>query len=79
MEEAVIEVTTDQRIRYAILCAMEVCTDPIWRKWADAWITRIDRTEAAAAKAAAWAAKDIKALNLVKIADRAIAEEPPRA
>ena len=49
------EVTTEQRIAFAILCAMEVCGDPEWSTWADNWLRGNDRTETAA-RAAYWAA-----------------------
>ena len=62
------QVTTAQRVRFAILCAMEVCTDPAWRSWAEGWLSGEDRTAAAAwatratraaeaAARAAWAAR----------------------
>ena len=52
-------VTTEQRIRFAILCAMEVTTDPAWRRWAKRWLSGKDRSSKAArarAGAAAWGA-----------------------
>jgi hypothetical protein len=48
------KITTNQRIRFAILCAKGVCTDPTFVKWADNWLSGKDRTKAAAR--AAWAA-----------------------
>lgn len=47
-------VTTTQRVRFAILCAKQVCIDPAWNVWADKWLSREDRAEAAWATAA-WA------------------------
>lgn len=44
-------VTTAQRVTFGILCAREVCDDPAWRAWADAWLDGTDRSERAA-----WAA-----------------------
>ena len=55
------EVTTEQRIAFAILCAMEVCRDPEWTAWADNWLRGDDRnsdTVRAAASEAAWAARE---------------------
>jgi hypothetical protein len=55
-------VTTDQRVEFAIRCALEVCTDPQWRAWAMCWLDGTDRSAEAAraaraaAEAAAWAA-----------------------
>jgi len=46
-------VTTEQRVRFAILCAQEVCRDPAWRAWADGWLTGRDRNSGAAAARAA--------------------------
>ena len=37
-----------QRVRFAILCAMEVCKDQGWRKWASAWLAELDRSVLAA-------------------------------
>lgn len=47
-------VTTEQRVRFAILCAKTVCTDAAWLAWASGWLDGTDRTVRAAA--AAWAA-----------------------
>ena len=55
-------VTTEMRVRFAILCAKEVCASySAWNAWADKWLSGEDRTQAAAAEAAraavrAWAA-----------------------
>ena len=45
-------ITTEMRVRFAILCAKEVCADPAWIAWADKWLSGEDRTQAAAAIAA---------------------------
>ena len=45
-------VTTEQRIRYAILCGLEVCSEPKFVGWAKNWLSGVDRTEAAAMEAA---------------------------
>ena len=57
------EVSLNQRIRFGILCAMEVtpeASNPEWYAWARGWLDGTDRSakaaEAAEAAAAAWAA-----------------------
>uniref|UniRef100_A0A6M3K1D2 DUF7666 domain-containing protein n=1 Tax=viral metagenome TaxID=1070528 RepID=A0A6M3K1D2_9ZZZZ len=66
--------TTNQRIRYAILCAKHVCFEPQWTKWADNWLSGGDRSVAAA-----WAARAAEAaeenVDLATLAERAITEE----
>ena len=49
------EITTNQRIRFAILCAQQVVstTCPEWSKWAAGWLSGEDRSQAAAQAAAA--------------------------
>jgi hypothetical protein len=51
-------ITTEMRVRFAILCAKEVCACLSWNAWADRWLSGEDRSEAAAGAAAeaAWAA-----------------------
>ena len=61
--------TTEQRIKFAILCAKSVCKDAAWNAWADKWLSGKDPSaeaaraaaraaaEAAEAWAAAWAAE----------------------
>ena len=53
-------ITTEQRVRFGILCAKEVCKDKKWNIWADEWLDGADRTivtaYAAAAAAAVYAA-----------------------
>ena len=53
------EVTTEQRVRFAILCAKTVCKDEQWNKWADKWMSGEDRSEEAAW--AAWGASSARA------------------
>lgn len=54
-EISVPEITTEQRVRFAILCARQVCDDPTWMRWVDRWLSGEDRSEAAAAtRAAVW-------------------------
>ena len=61
-EITVPEVTTEQRVTFAISCALAVYTVPAFSAWTAAWLSGEDRTEAAAeaaraaAGAAAWAA-----------------------
>jgi hypothetical protein len=53
-------ITTEMRVRFAILCAKEVCAaDIAWNAWADKWLSGEDRTQAAAeaAQATAWASE----------------------
>jgi hypothetical protein len=55
--------TTEQRIAFGIKCALLVCKDPSFIKWANAWLDGTDRTKesawsAAAACGAAWSAAD---------------------
>lgn len=49
-------VTTEQHVRFAILCAMEVCKDRAFVDWAQKWLLGIDRSYKAVV-AAAWAAE----------------------
>jgi len=62
-EEPLPEISTAQRVRWAILAARETLVDTRWCQWADAWLTGADRSQAAAMTAraaaraaAAWAA-----------------------
>jgi hypothetical protein len=52
-------VCIEQRVTFAIHCALAVCSDPSFVKWATAWLNGTDRSETAAwaAAAAAWAAE----------------------
>ena len=51
-------VTTEMRVRFAILCAKEVCADLPWNAWANGWLSGEDRSAEAAwaAQATSWAA-----------------------
>jgi hypothetical protein len=56
-----IKPTTEQCIKFAIYCALEVCKDAAFIKWANNWLDGTDRSKesaraAAAADYAAWAA-----------------------
>ena len=55
-EIAVPTLTTEQRVKFAILCAKCVCTDVAWNAWADKWLSGENRSEAAA-----WAAEAAEA------------------
>ena len=46
-------ITPTQKVRFAILCAKVVVTDPEWNRWADNWLSGKDRM----AQEAAWAAE----------------------
>jgi len=51
------QITTEQHVRFGILCAKAVCNDRAWSAWADRWLDGSDRSQAAAwAARAAWAA-----------------------
>ncbi len=63
------EVTTNQKIRFGILCVKQVCTEEKWNRWADAWLDGSDRSKesaeaaeaASASAAAAWSADAVRA------------------
>lgn len=42
------EITTEQRVLFAIECARKVCDDPYWNAWADRWVGGEDRTRTSA-------------------------------
>ena len=46
------KITTEMRVRFAILCAKEVYACLSWNAWADRWLSGEDRTQAARARAA---------------------------
>ena len=52
------EVTTEQRVAFAILCAKEVYKDPEWSAWANEWLSGKDRTRESARAAARAAARE---------------------
>ena len=53
--------TTTQHVAFGILCALEVCKDPTFIQWANAWLDGSDRSEAAArtAGSARWSATEV--------------------
>ena len=63
--------TTEQRVKFAILCAKVVCKNAVWNVWADKWLSGEDRSEAAA-RAAAWAAEAevARAADLIQIIEQ---------
>ena len=46
------KITQEQRIRFAILCALEVCANVSFNRWASSWFSNKDRSASAAAYAA---------------------------
>jgi len=74
-------VPAEARVRWAILCAMEVYTDEAWMRWADAWLSGEDRSgaDAAAAAAAADAAASDAAAAAADAAAAAAAADAARA
>ena len=64
------QITTEQRIRFGILCAKAVCDSPEWNAWADRWLDGSDRSVETAWEA--WAAA-------VATADAAAAEAAAEA
>jgi len=74
-------VSIEQRVECAIQLAWEVCDDPSWRQWTQAWLDGIDRSRAgavaaAAEEAAAEAAAAAKAgVDTAEIAGRVLLPE----
>ena len=60
--------TTDQRVTFAIRCALEVFSEPGFVSWAEGWLSGADRSEASAEAAAARAAWTKNPFDLVEIA-----------
>ena len=46
------QVTLEQRVKFGILCALEVCQDAAFVTWATGWVSGEDRSQKAAADAA---------------------------
>ena len=67
------EISIEQWVRFAILCARRVETNPTWRAWADAWLDGSDRTAAAAEVVAAAAAAAAEAVEGTEAAAAAVA------
>ena len=79
------QITTEQRVRFGILCAKVICDNPAWNAWADRWLDGSDRSQESAwaaeaadraAWAAAWAAEAAEEkethLDLIAIASAAL-------
>lgn len=56
-EMPLVNIKTETRVRFAILCALQVYKDRAFNDWATAWLTGKNRSTAAAAWAAAEARK----------------------
>lgn len=75
-------ISTERRVRFAILCAKQVSTDAVFTAWADSWLEVKDRTAStaeAAARAAEVAARAAEAaaragtpLDLIALAEEAV-------
>ncbi len=65
-------ITMEQRVTFAIRCAMQVFNDGKWTAWAQAWLDGTDRTADAAADAA-YAAADAAYAAYADAADAAAA------
>ena len=70
-------VTTEQRVRFAILCALEVCKDSQFKKWAEDWLSGKDRTRSAAWPVAESAAR-LVARSAARSVARSVAESAAR-
>ena len=55
------EISTNARVRFAILCALKVYNEPSYTAWAEDWLSGKDRSESAAARATKWAAESAAA------------------
>jgi hypothetical protein len=72
-------ISTDKRVKFAILCGKSVYSDAAWNRWADGWLSGDDRsaraaqaTATAAELAATWAAAAARAAELA--AEAAVAD-----
>ena len=68
--------TTEQRVKFAILCTKSVCKDAAWNAWADKWLNGDDRSAEAAR--AAWAAATARAARTAEAARAARRSEERR-
>ena len=59
-------ISTEQRVRFAILCAMKVYRDPGFVQWGENWLSGKDRSAEAAAEAAR------AEIDLISIAHEAV-------
>ena len=69
------EISREQKVYFAILCAQKVYSEGKWLKWAENWLKREDRSAHAAADAAAYAAHAAHAadnkINFASLAEKA--------
>jgi len=68
-------VTTEHRVRFAILCAVDVYKEPQFVAWAKSWLSGDDRSERAATAAAAAALATATAAVALATATAALATE----
>lgn len=71
-------VTTEQRVKFAILCAKQGCKDEKWNAWADKWLSGEDRSAGSAA-VARWATWAVAAVAESAVAAAAAAESAAAA
>jgi len=84
------KITLIQRVAFAILCSLEVCSEPMYVKWAEGWLQNKDRitevakaAEVAEVAEAAWAAAEAaeaaesaaKAAEVAEVAEAAWAAQ----
>lgn len=72
-------ISTEQRVRFAVLCAKAVYEGPGWKKWADNWLSGADRTKttAMAAAHAAAVAVDVASRAAARAAASSASSSPP--
>ena len=72
-----LEITTAQRVRFGILCALQVYREPAFVSWAQRWLIGEDRSAAAARSAwvAEAAARVAVVFDLPALARQAMTEE----
>jgi len=68
------QVTTEQRVRFAILCVLAVYHDPEFARWAEAWLSGVDRS-AESAQAAQSTMLQIASLEELAAREAALAAE----
>jgi len=66
------EMSTAQRVAFAIHCAKGVYSDAAWNRWADRWLSGEDRTAESAVHAADAAKTRGRALDLPALAKKAL-------
>ena len=69
------KITTEQYIRFAILCAKRACDDVAWNTWADKWLSGEDRSDEAARAAELAARAAASAAELAAASAAALAAE----